>query len=119
MFDDQLASVPANPPRPGYLPGMRLRAALPRSTLLLLLALVLLFAVFPLSIISTDPKARLNFGPSSTSEGRVLSAADVPGCRGSAGRRIVYSFSPRSGSEFRGSTILCEEATYYSAQAGD
>ena len=119
MFDDELATTPANPPRTGFLPGMRLHAAIPRSTLLFLLALVLFFAVFPLSIMSADPKAKLSFGPSATSEGRVIAAADVSGCRGSAARRIVYSFSPQSGSEFRGSAILCEEATYYSAQVGE
>ena len=119
MFDDELATTPVNPPRRGFLPGMRLRAAVPRSTLLVLLALVLFFAIFPLSIMSADPKAKLSFGPSATSEGRVLSAADVSGCRGSAARRIVYAFSPQSGNEFRGSTVLCEEATYYSAQIGE
>lgn len=119
MFDDELATTPANPPRTGFLPGMRFRAAVPRSTLLFLLALVLFFAVFPLSILSSDPKARLSLGPSATSEGRVLSAADVSGCRGSAARRIVYTFSPQSGNEFRGSTVLCEGATYYSAEVGE
>lgn len=119
MFDEELANTPVNAPRTGFTAGMRLSAAVPRSTLLFLIALVLFFAIFPLSIMSADPKAKLSLGPSATSEGRVLSATDVSGCRGSAARRIVYSFSPRSGSELRGSAVVCEEATYYSAQVGE
>jgi hypothetical protein len=119
MFDDELSAIPANPPRTGLLPGMHLSAAIPRYTLILLLAFVLFFAVLPLSIMSTDPKAKLSFGPSAISEGRVLSVADVPDCRGSAARRIVYSFLSQSGNEFRGSAVVCQESAYYPAQAGD
>jgi hypothetical protein len=116
---DELAAIPANPPRTGVLPGMRFSAAVPRSTLILLIVLVLLFGLFPLSMISADPKAKLAIGPSSISEGRVLSVADVSACRDSAARRIVYTFSAGSGNEFRGASVLCEESAYYSAQAGD
>lgn len=119
MFDDELASVPKQPPRTGVLPGMRFGAAIPRATLILLLAFVLLFATLPLSIMNADPKAKLALGPSATTQGRVLAATDVSGCRGSASRRIVYAFSAQSGSEFRGAVIACEESSYYSAQAGD
>jgi hypothetical protein len=101
MFDE-VSAVPPNPPRTGVLPGMRLRSAVPRSTLILLLAFVLFFAVFPLSIMSTDPKAKLGIFPSSTTQGRVLSVTDVSGWRGSAARRVVYAFSAESGNEFRG-----------------
>jgi hypothetical protein len=118
MFDE-LASISANPPRTGFLPGMRLSSAVPRSTLILLLAFVLLFAVFPLSIMSTDPKAKLAIGPSGTAEGRVLSVTDVSACRGSAARRIVYAFSAQSSSEFRGVGVVCEESAYYSTRAGE
>lgn len=119
MFDDELASVPVNPPRTSVPPGMRLRTAVPRATLIVLFGFVLLFALFPLSIMSTDPKAKLQFGPSATVEGRVLSATDVSACRGSAARRIVYGFAPPSGSEFRGTAIVCKESPYYAAQVGD
>ena len=119
MFDDQLANVPKQPPRTGVLPGMRFGAAIPRATLILVLAFILMFATLPLSIINSDPKAKLSLGPSTSTEGRVLSATEVSGCRGSASRRIVYAFSAQSGSEFRGGVVVCEESSYYSAQAGD
>jgi len=118
MFDE-VSAIPANPPRTGVLPGMRLRSAVPRSTLILLLAFVLFFAVFPLSIMSTDPKAKLGIFPSSTTQGRVLSVTDVSGCRGSAARRVVYAFSAESGNEFRGAAVVCEESAYYSTQVGE
>jgi hypothetical protein len=119
VFDDQLANVPKQPPRTGALPGMRFGAAIPRATPILLLAFILLFATLPLSIMNSDPKAKLALGPSTTIEGHVLSATDVSGCRGAASRRIVYAFSAPSGNEFRGSVLVCEESSYYSAQAGD
>ena len=119
MFEEELASIPAQPPRSGVLPGMRLAAALPRSTLIVLLALVVLFAIFPLSIISADPKAKLAIGPNRTVEGRVLSVTDVAGCRGGAARRLLYTFSAPSGSEFHGVALLCAASPYYSSQAGD
>jgi hypothetical protein len=119
MFDTELAAIPAHPPRTGVLPGMRLGAAIPKATLILLFAIVLLFAAFPLLMIGTDPKARLQIGPSRTAEGRVLSATDVSGCRGLRARRIVYLFSPESRSEFRGVGIVCQESPYYSVQVAD
>jgi hypothetical protein len=98
---------------------MRLGAALPRSTITLVIALVLFFAVLPLAILSSDPKAKLSFGPSAISQGRVLSVTDTSACRGAIARRIVYSFLPQSGNEFRGSAVVCEESPYYSAQIGE
>lgn len=119
MFEDELGDIPAHPPRTGVPPGMRLRAAVSRSTLVVPIAFIVLFTVLPLSIISTDPKAKLSIGPSRTVEGRAQSVTDVSGCRGSAARRIVYAFSPESGSEFRGAGVACQESPYYSAQVGD
>ena len=119
MFDEELATIPSNAPRAGVLPGMRLSTAIPRTTLLLLLALVVFFAIFPLSIMSSDPKMRLSLGPSRTTEGRVLGLSQVSGCRGSSARRIVYAFSSQPGSEFRGASIVCEDSPYYSVQVGD
>jgi hypothetical protein len=119
MFDEELAGIPAHPPRTGVLPGMRLRGAIPRSTLIVLIALVVFFAAMPLSIMNSDPKAKLSMGPSSTAAGRIVSVTDVSGCRGSASRRIVYAFSPDPGNEFRGAGTVCEESPYYSAQTND
>ena len=119
MFDEELATIPSNPPRTGVLPGMRLSTAVPRSTLLLLLAFVVFFANFPLAIMSSDPKMKLSLGPSRTTEGRVLDVSQVSGCRGSSARRIVYAFSSQSGTEFRGVSMVCGGSAYYSAQVGD
>jgi hypothetical protein len=119
MFDDELAAIPTQPPRTGVLPGMRIGAAVPKSTLLLLLAFFVLITALPLSIISTDPKMRLGIGPSGMAQGRVLATATVSSCRNSAAHRIIYSFSPQSGNEFRGAGLLCEVSPYYSAQADD
>jgi hypothetical protein len=119
MFDDELAAIPAHPPRTGILPGMRLSAAIPRPTLGLLVLFVFFFTVFPLSIMLSDPQAKLGIGPSRTVEGRVLSVKDVPDCRASSARRIVSAFSPESGNEFRGGGVVCQESPYYSAQVGD
>jgi hypothetical protein len=118
MFDAELAAIPAHPPRTGVLPGMRLGAAIPRYTLAVLIAFVVLFTAFPLAIMSTDPKLRLGIGPDQIVQGRVLATTNVSGCRGSGARRIVYAFSA-SGSEFRGVGRVCEESPYYSMQAGD
>jgi hypothetical protein len=119
MFDEEFATIPAHPPRKGVLPGMRLTAAIPRSTLILLIAFVVFFAAFPLSIMRVDPKAKLGFGPSRTAEGRVLSVTNVSGCRGSSAHRIVYVFATESRNEFRGGDVVCEESPYHSAQVGD
>jgi len=119
MFEEELAAIPAHPPRTGVLTGMRLKGAIPRSTLILLIAFVFFFAVFPLSIMSTDPKAKLAIGPSHTVQGRVLSVTDVSNCRASPARRIVYAFSTESEHEFRGAGTVCQESAYYSAGVGD
>jgi hypothetical protein len=119
MFDEELAAVATHPPRIGVLPGMHFRYAVPASTRIMLIAFVIFFGAFPLSIMSTDPKAKLEFGPSRTSEGHVVSTTDSSGCRDSRGRRIVYSFLADGGQEFRGTSMPCEDSPYHSAQVGD
>ena len=119
MFDDELTTVRVQPPRTGTLPGMRLRSAIPRSTLILLTALVILFAVFPLSIINADPMMRLQVGPSRDITGRVLSVAPASACGDPDGHRILYSFSAGPGNAFRGTSTVCEQSPYYSIQVGE
>jgi hypothetical protein len=120
MFEEELAAVPVNPPRIGVLPGMRISAALPRSTLLLLIVLVFFFGMFPLIELETlDPHAKLGWGPSQTAQGRVLSIRRGGSCQGANARQIVYSFTAVSGQEFRGSGVVCEQSAYYDAQGGD
>lgn len=119
MFDDELASVRAQPPRSGVLPGMRLRGAVPRSTLILLLAFVGLFTLFPLSIISTDPTMRLHLGPSREAKGRVLSVSPASACGSSDAHRVLYTFSGTSANDFRGATTVCDQSPYNSLRIGD
>jgi hypothetical protein len=119
VFEEQLAAVPAHPPRSGVLPGMRLRAAVPRSAAIILLGFVFLFGSFPFLMVSSDPRQRLQLS-GLTTEGHVVSLVDAAssGCRGSA-RRLVYEFKAQSGGAFRGAVVQCEDSPYYSAKAGD
>ena len=120
MFEDQLAHVPADPPRrPETLPGLRLSAVVPRSMLVLPLVFVAFAAFLPLSILISDPGMRLALGLAKTAQGRVLSTADASACRGSGGHRVIYAFSPEPSREFRGAATLCEGSLYYSVKAGD
>src|SRR6266566_706655 len=93
MFEEQFANLPMHPPRRERLPGLRFRAVLSGSALVLPLVLIVVFAVFPLLIMSTDERMRLEYRGHSASA-RVLSAADTSGCRGSNSRRIIYAFTP-------------------------
>ncbi len=120
MFDDQLAHVPANPPRrPDLLPGLRFGLAVSRSALVLPLLFVAFFIFVPLSIGLSDPAARLAWGPTRTGQGRVLSTSSIAACRGSNARRVVYTFSPEPGRELRGAATVCEQSPYYSIAEGD
>src|SRR5689334_3331582 len=119
MFDDELSAVPAQAPRPGVLPGMRLRAAIPWPIVIFLGSLVAMFALLPLVFLGSDPRLRLQTFPNPTVMGRVLSSNDATGCRGVGGHLIVYVFSPESGGEFRGAGLVCQQSAYYSAHAGD
>lgn len=119
MFDAELAAIPVQPPRAGLLAGMRISAAIPRSSLILVIAFVVFFVAFPISIMSTHPRSRLALGARYIAQGRVLSVTDVPGCRDAGAHRIAYAFSADAGNEFRGTSVLCEQSPYYSAQAGD
>jgi hypothetical protein len=120
MFEDQLAQIPTGPPRPlQLLPGLRFASAVSRSTLVLVLLLVSLFIFVPLSIERSDPAARLAWGPTRTTQGRVLSATSVSACRGSSAHRVHYAFSPEPGRELHGATTVCEASPYYSVAEGD
>lgn len=119
VFETEVAAIPAQPPRRGVLPGMRISVAIPRSTLIMLIAFVVFLAAFPLSIISADPEAKLNLGPSRMAEGRVVSVAAVSDCRTSGAHRITYAFSVEGGNEYRGASTVCDESPYVSTQAGE
>ena len=119
MFENELSTVPLNPPRTGVLPGMRLGNAIPRSTYLVLFAFIVFFAAFPLTMMTADPTMKLGLGPSRTAEGHMLAVSDANGCRNSGSRQVVYAFVSESGHEFRGTSTLCQASPYYSAQPGD
>ena len=120
MFEDQFAQVPSNPPRrPEILPGLRFASAVSRSALLLPLVFVGFFTLIPFSIAVSDPAMRLALGPTRTTQGRVLSTANISACRGSNARRVTFAFSPEPGREVRGAATLCEESPYYSIGVGD
>ncbi len=118
MFEDQLASLPAQPPRE-VLPGMRLSAAVPRGAVLLVLLLVAFFAILPLSLMSADPMLRLQLGDTRVAQARVLSLADARGCGTSAARRFVYEFSAGPGRKFHGIAVVCEDSPYYATGVGE
>jgi hypothetical protein len=119
LFDDELSAISASPPRTGVLPGMRLRNAMPRSTIVLLIVFIAFFVFLPLSILSSDPKAKLSFGPTQTQQGGVLSSTETRGCRDKAAHTVVYAFSSASGGEFRGAAVVCEGSPYYDVRQGD
>jgi len=119
MYEQEFSAVPVRPPRRGVLPGMRLAAAIPRTTIILVLVFVFFFGAFPLSIMSADPKFKLALGPKEMAQARVISVNDSSGCRDSSAHRVDYRFSVPSGAEYRGATTLCAESPYYSAREGD
>lgn len=120
MFEEQFAHIPSEPPRlTEALPGLRLSAVVPKSALYLPLIFVAFFALIPLSIMNSDPAMRLALGSAKTLQGRVLSSADASMCRSSTAHRVIYTFSPESGRELRGTATLCQESPYYSVKEGD
>jgi hypothetical protein len=93
--------------------------AIPKIAWMLPLVFVGFFTILPLSIMNTDPAMRLAYGSTASSQGRVMSTTDASNCRGSTSRRVIYSFAPQSGGEFRGAATVCEESPYYSVKEGD
>lgn len=119
MFEEELARVPKNPPRGEPLPGMRISAALPKSTLIMLLAFAVFFGAMPVSFIFMDPNARLSFGPSSDIQGQIVSIGADTRCRDSKGRRVTYSFDAPGHREYRGTRVICDGSPYFTANAGE
>ena len=83
MFEDQINTLPANPPRsPALLPGLRITSVMSRAGLVLPVAFVATFALMPVFIMSADPEARLALGSTDTIDGRVVTAT-ASGCANS------------------------------------
>jgi hypothetical protein len=120
MFEEEFAKLPIEPPRRvGSLPGLRLWAAVPKWALIMPLFFLSFFGVIPLSLMSADPAMRLAMGTTESSQGRVVSSTSASACRGAASHHVAYSFSSKSGAEYRGAATLCEESPYYSVNAGE
>lgn len=120
MFEEQFAELPVQPPRrTETLPGLRLMGAIPKFALILPLMFMGFFTIMPLAIMSSDPTMRLAYSATQSSRGHVLMTTAGSNCRGATSHRVVYTFAPPSGGEFRGTATLCEESPYYAVQQGD
>jgi Protein of unknown function (DUF3592) len=120
VFEEEFRQVPAEPPRRvESLPGLRLRGTIPKWVIVFPLFFLVFFLTIPLSIMNSDPAMRLSTGATETVEGRVVSVGSASACRGSASRRVVYAFSAKSGKEYRGAQLVCEEASDFSLEEGD
>jgi len=120
VFEEHFRQMPVEPPRSvESLPGLRLRGIIPKWAVVFPLFFLMFFLAVPLSIMNTDPAMRLAMGASETVEGHVLSVGSASACRGAASRRLVYAFSAKSGKEYRGAQLACEESPYFSLKEGD
>jgi Protein of unknown function (DUF3592) len=120
MFEEEFAKLPIETPRRlDSLSGLRLRGAVPKSAIILPLFFVSFFLFIPLSIMNADPAMRLAMGPTESTQAHVVSNTSSSACRGAASHHVTYSFSSKSGSEYRGAVTLCEESPYYSVREGD
>lgn len=120
MFEEHFRQMPVEPPRRmESLPGLRLRGIIPKWAIVFPLFFLMFFLTIPLSIMNSDPAMRLAMGASETVEGRVVSVGSASACRGGASRRVVYAFSAKSGKEYRGAQLACEESPYFSFKEGD
>jgi uncharacterized protein DUF3592 len=120
VFEEYFRQIPVEPPRRvESLPGLRLRGMIPKWAIVFPLFFLMFFITIPLSIMNSDPAMRLAMGASETVEGRVVSATGASACRGGASRRLVYAFFAKSGKEYRGAQMACEESPYFSLKEGD
>src|SRR5262245_31765255 len=118
MFEEQLSTLPANPPRsPALLPGLRIASVLLKAGLAIPLAFVVMAILFPLLIFAKDPAVRLARGTTQIGDGRVI-AVTANGC-GGRGHEITYAFSPSNKAEYRATTSLCPGSPYYDLNSGD
>ena len=120
MFESEFAKIPVHAPRSyELLPGLRLRGAVPKWALVLPLIFAGFFMLVPLSIVMSDPATRLALWPRESVQGRVLAAGNGTACRGFESHRVTYAFASKSGSEYRGAAILCQNSPYFSVAAGE
>lgn len=119
LRDDELARIPAQPPRRAdLLPGLRFsRAASPRM-LALPLAFLALMAVMPLAVLAGDRNLQLALRETETAEGRVETVEAGRACQGESSE-ISFSFPSRAGVVFRGAESVCPRSPYQAVRPGD
>ncbi len=119
MFENQLNSIPSEPPRSAkLLPGLSLRSAISRGSLLFPLAFVVFFSMMPLIFAFEDPNARLALGHVETVEAKVLDVARDATCKGSCAD-VTYAFSPLGGPEYRATRSVCPRSAYFTIRPGE
>jgi hypothetical protein len=120
MFEEQLESLPADPPRPlEALPGLRMKRAVQGTALLFPLVFAIFFLSVPLSIMRSDPAMRFAISPNRSIQGRVVSSAITSACRSDKAHRMIYQFSPAPGTTYRGAATVCEQSIYYTVKEGE
>jgi hypothetical protein len=120
MFEEQFANLPADPPRAfESLPGLKLRRAFQGTALLFPLVFIIFFLSVPLSIMRSDPSMRFAISPNRSIQGRVISSNIVAACRSDKAHRVIYEFSPKDGTNYRGAGTACEQSIYYTVKEGD
>jgi len=119
MYDDLLDRLPASGPRDlSLLPGLQVGSLFSASRLAPPLLLLLVFMAVPVSILFTDPQARMQLEPKGTAQGKVLSVADTRNCNDLA-HREVYAFDAGAAGGFRGVARLCRSSPFFGVNAGD
>lgn len=114
----EIERIPANPPRSlDLLPGLNLARSVPRRFLWFPLAMLAFFAVFPLIILSQDPKAQLALRSTRTASGRVESAEPARAC--ADGVELRYSFATPDGVTWQGRDRVCPPSPYSDSSTGD
>ena len=112
-------TIPETAPRqPGMLPGLRLMRIVRSRSLLLPLALVLLFSLMPVLLFLQDPSAALSLRATRTVAGRVDRIEAGLRCDGKS-TRLSYSFVLDDGVVYRDQVTVCSSSAYSSLQPGD
>jgi hypothetical protein len=120
MFEEQLRSLPPDPPRPvAALPGLAFRRAVPGMALVFPVIFLIFFATVPLSLIQSDPTLRFALSKTATITGHVLSVETTYACKSEKSHRVIYQFSPTPGTNIRGRATVCEQSVFYSVKEGE
>jgi hypothetical protein len=120
MFEEQLQNLPADPPRSfEALPGLRVRRLVRGTAWLFPMVFTIFFLSVPLAVMRSDPSMRFAISPNRSLQGRVVSSTLIAGCRSDKAHRVIYQFSPSTGTTYRGAATVCEQSIYYTVREGD